>query len=99
MSQTFEDGGLVNMGSMFNTPDEIAAIHKKHMAFYHATPADIVLGGLETPPSWDKLKANYKLHVKTYRGWKVYQLHTGAFAALTKYEDDFRREELAAGRE
>ncbi len=81
--------GYVNMISR----DDSATIlrrHAEHLRFYNATDSDCAIATITPVPAWDKGFAggsHYRLNVNTYLGWKVYQLHTGAFASLPAYEE------------
>jgi hypothetical protein len=77
---------VANMGS-FDDAGTIAKRHAEHMSHFEATEQDCKLLDLQPAPSWDKLKCHYKLEFYTYKGWKVYMLHTGCFASIPQYED------------
>jgi hypothetical protein len=59
------------------------------MKHYNATDADCVITNEADAYSWQApIKFHYTLVMKTYIGWKVAQLMTGAFASKPEYEDD-----------
>lgn len=65
---------------------------KKHFAecldYYNATEElDAQLTDMEAAQPWEHgVKCHWKMLIKTYRGWKVYTLMTGALASLCEYE-------------
>lgn len=81
----------VNMCS-YDPPEVIRRRHAEHLAYRDATDADCELVDLEPAPAWDRsgIKSHYRLNVYTYRGWKVYMLHTGCFAVIPEFEGDDR---------
>lgn len=81
----------VNMCSYQHTTESIKSVFREHLKYYDASgETDCVLSdilpdpyykpdgsGLGNPP-----QVHYRLTFFTYKGWRVYQLHTGAFSFI-----------------
>ena len=93
-----------NMCSYMHTPAEVVALHAKHCQYYNATSNDVELVDNREDPHKHlprQPKSHYSLIIKSYRGWKVYNLHCGAFVYRAEYkelEEQFLKEEREAGR-
>jgi hypothetical protein len=84
----------VNMVSYVYSAEQIHSIHEKHLEFYYADSSDCELIQVKTPSYFEKAKCEYTLKINTYRGWKVYNLHTGCFASIPEYEPAFQAENI-----
>lgn len=82
--------GFQNMISA-SSPDTILRTHETHLLHNQATSADCHLEHLEAIPRHalaykQGYRSTYKIVFATYKGWKVYQNHTGCFAFIPEYE-------------
>lgn len=78
---------VANMVSYDSDVNAIRKHHEDHLAYFGATSTDdCELVDLKPAPEWDKAKCHFRLLIKTYKGWRVYMLHTGCIASIPEYE-------------
>jgi hypothetical protein len=75
-----------NLVSYDGDPNEIVKRHQSNLAYFGATAEDCELFDLRPAPAWDRAKSHFRLRIKTYKGWRVYMLHTGCIASIPEYE-------------
>lgn len=67
-----------------DTVEVVTRRHQEHLKHYGATNQDCWIEEIAEVASWMRgngYQTEYTLRWNTYKGWRVYMLHTGCFAA------------------
>lgn len=84
--------GYVNMISQ-QTPDKILQQHNHYLEFREADLSDAWIENMQEitehnpVPHRQGYRCEYQIHFISYKGWKVYMMHTGCFASIPGYEE------------
>ena len=78
---------VAHLVSMDLDEQRIRQEHEHHLKFFNATDADCSIKEIAPCPSWAHGKTHYSLTINTYRGWRVYMLHTGCIASIPEFDE------------